>query len=121
MAQQRWNQIHRFLSFSTQRTPQPGDPWWYKIEPINSIIRTNCHSAITPSTWLAIDESMVPFTGRSVHTVKLPGKPISEGYKAWVLGASGGYYGERTSTYQNKTSFFGTLSVLVPPISNRSF
>src|ERR1700753_725918 len=35
---------------------------------------------------------MVSFTGRSTYTVKLPGKPIPEGYKAWVLGAAGGYY-----------------------------
>ena len=35
---------------------------------------------------------MVPFKGRSIHTVKLPGKPIPEGFKLWCLGSFEGYY-----------------------------
>ena len=34
---------------------------------------------------------MVPCLERSSHTVKMPGKPIGEGYKVWVLGSYGGY------------------------------
>ena len=35
---------------------------------------------------------MVPFCGRSKHTVKQKGKPIKQGYKVWCLGSHGGYY-----------------------------
>lgn len=34
---------------------------------------------------------MVAFKDRSLHTVKMQGKPISEGYKVWVLSCRGGY------------------------------
>ena len=33
---------------------------------------------------------MIPYRGRTKHKVKLPKKPIKEGYKVWVLG-DGGY------------------------------
>jgi Transposase IS4 len=33
---------------------------------------------------------MIPYRGRTKHKVKLPNKPIKEGYKVWVLG-DGGY------------------------------
>jgi hypothetical protein len=32
---------------------------------------------------------MIPFRGNSDHTVKIKNKPISEGYKVWVLGDHG--------------------------------
>src|ERR1700709_1463873 len=34
---------------------------------------------------------MTAFKGRSFHTVKILGKPITEGYKIWVLSCRGGY------------------------------
>ena len=34
---------------------------------------------------------MVRFRGRSKHKVKLPGKPIPEGYKLWISAYQGGY------------------------------
>ena len=34
---------------------------------------------------------MVRFRGRSKHKVKLPGKPIPEGYKLWITAYQGGY------------------------------
>ena len=32
---------------------------------------------------------MKAFTGRSVHTIKMPNKPIKEGYKMWALADHG--------------------------------
>ena len=32
---------------------------------------------------------MIPYRGNSVHTMKMKNKPISEGYKVWVLGNQG--------------------------------
>ena len=99
MKRDRWDQIHRFLTFNINTTNSPNaeplpenPPWWHKVEPIYSTVRENCRLAVTPSSWVVVDEVMVPFSGRTVHTVKLPNKPISEGYKAWALGFEGYYY-----------------------------
>ena len=35
---------------------------------------------------------MVPYGGRSLDTVKMPKKPIPQGYKIWGLGFAGYYY-----------------------------
>lgn len=41
--------------------------------------------AIKSSSWVAVDEGMTLFTGRSKDKVILKHKPITEGYKAWQL------------------------------------
>jgi hypothetical protein len=55
MKQKRWEQIHRFLTFNIVTiTPllnkATSKPWWHRVEPIYSTIRSNCRSAVTPST-----------------------------------------------------------------------
>jgi hypothetical protein len=42
-------------------------------------------SAVLPASWLAVDEIMVSFKGRSIHTMKIKNKPINEGFKIWVF------------------------------------
>ena len=44
------------------------------------------------SSYLAVDEAMIAYRGRSVDKVKLLNKPITEGYKVWALGDSGYIY-----------------------------
>lgn len=90
VAETRWDQIHRFWSFNKTPTT-PDDPWYTAVEPIASIIRTNCQNAVKASLWIAVDEAMVLFTGRAKHTVQMLSKPIPEGYKVWVLGIKKGY------------------------------
>jgi hypothetical protein len=65
MSQFRWEQIHRFLTFNMESV-QPGiftpdDPPWLKCEPIYSTIRANCVRAVTPATWVTVDEVMIAF------------------------------------------------------------
>jgi hypothetical protein len=93
MGQNRWEQIHRYLTFQPDFDAAygSGSSFFNKIEPISSIIKASCRQAALPSSWLTVDESMVAFQGRSFHTVKIQGKPISEGYKVWVLSCRGGY------------------------------
>lgn len=90
MSKNRWEQIHRHLTFNALPTNQK-TPWWAPIEPIASRVREACKSAVKPSKWVAVDEAMVAFTGRSKHVVNLPSKPIPKGFKVWVLGAKHGY------------------------------
>jgi hypothetical protein len=90
MSKTRWEQIHRFLTFNA--TPRANhDDWWSPIEPLASRVRSNCQSAVKPSNWVAVDEAMVAFTGRSKHVVNLPSKPIPKGYKIWCLALKKGY------------------------------
>ena len=85
MSQERWEQIHRFLTFNINTTslpqnePLPEASQGFlrsRLEPIYSTIRANCQNAVTPSSWVAVDEAMVPFCGRSKHTVKQKKKPV---------------------------------------------
>jgi hypothetical protein len=93
MSQTRWEQIHRYLTFNMdpQAGEGPGSSFFDKIEPVASMIRTSCQQAAVPASWVTVDEAMVPYKGRSNHTVKILGKPVSEGYKIWVLSCRGAY------------------------------
>ena len=99
MTKIRWDQIHRMLTFNIDTTVRPTPTtaigrhdYWWKLEPVNSIIRRNCVQAVTPPSWVSIDELMVPFCGRTADSVKMKNKPIPEGYKVWALGFEGYYY-----------------------------
>lgn len=90
MSRIRWEQIHRFLTFN----PQPitlKDSFFTRLEPVASIIRTNCQNAVKSSLWAAVDEAIVRFIGRSKHKVQIPSKPILEGFEVWVLALQYGY------------------------------
>jgi hypothetical protein len=99
MSHDRWDNIHRYLTFNIDSAfrPQPpfrpeeGDPWW-KVEPIWSTVRRNSQRAVAPATWISIDEVMVSYRGRLSYTVKMKNKSITEGYKIWSLGFGGYYY-----------------------------
>jgi hypothetical protein len=68
---------------------QPGDPWWFRLEPLATTIRKACQQYWAPGAHLAIDESMISYFGHTRHTIKAPHKPIKQGYKVWGLGDHG--------------------------------
>jgi hypothetical protein len=72
--------------FEAPSVPSVGQ-WghWQKIEPLANHIRETCQRVYTPGTHTTIDEIMLAFRGRSKDTTKLPNKPISKGFKNWVL------------------------------------
>ena len=90
MKRNRWEQIHRFWTIHDEPLTSE-QPWFMKLEPLLSNIRSNCQQAVSPSFSIAIDEGMIRFRGRSKHKVKLPGKSIPEGYKLWMTAYQGGY------------------------------
>jgi Transposase IS4 len=57
---------------------------------VATIVKRNCRALWSSSSHLAVDEAIIAYRGRTLHKVKLPNKPIKEGYKVWVLG-DGGY------------------------------
>jgi hypothetical protein len=80
MTETRWDQIHRFLTFNPQPRHQNESPF-DRVEPIASSIRYNCQNAVKASTWIAVDEAMAGYAGRTKDSVNLPSKPTPKGYK----------------------------------------
>jgi hypothetical protein len=64
-------------------------PFWNKVEPLASHIRDISKRVYTPGSHVTIDEAMLAFWGRTMHTTKLKNKPIKEGYKNWLLAEHG--------------------------------
>ncbi len=78
-------------TIGTGRWKQP--VWYKKMLPLADEIRKNWRILRTPSSHVAIDESMVRETGRTLHSTQAPGKPIAEGYKLFTIGDEGYLYG----------------------------
>jgi len=64
--------------------------WWKKLEPLNTQLRLQSPAYLLPGTHVSIDEMMVRFARRSQHTVRMPKKPISVGYKVLAICSSSG-------------------------------
>ena len=91
MALQRYEQLNLYFSLRDRfvSPPTPSDEWHFILEPVASHLRTVCKKLWQLGTHLAIDEAMIAYRGRSSHTIKIKNKPISEGYKVWVLAEAG--------------------------------
>jgi Transposase IS4 len=90
----RFQQIHRYFTLRDEfiHPRQENETFAWQVEPIASTVKENCKAFWRPSSHLAIDEAMIAYRGRTSHKVKLPNKPIKEGYKVWVLGDNGYVY-----------------------------
>jgi transposase IS4-like protein len=102
MSLTQFEQIKRYLHISQplgDNVDEPRDPesatqypdeymekmWWHKVLPLADIFRDACQKYYTPGTNIAIDELMIQCYGHSLHTYKMPNKPIQQGYKLFVL------------------------------------
>jgi hypothetical protein len=108
MSHDRYQQLHRFFHVSDPSDSlnpdlsesqldellegQEEKHWWYKLEPLISHFRANCMAHWVPGSNIAIDEMMIKYYGRSFHTIKMPKKPIKQGYKMWALCEAGYLY-----------------------------
>lgn len=83
----RYEQIHRYCTLRDRAIdPKKEETFAWQVEPIATFVKRNCRALWSPSSHLAVDEAMIAYRGRTLHKVKLPNKPIKEGYKIWVLG-----------------------------------
>ena len=91
MGRQRFEQIYRYFTIrdSSLYPRRKDEDFTWHLEPVATKIRLSFQQNWLPGSHLAIDESMIPYRGNSSHTVKMKNKPISEGYKVWVLGDHG--------------------------------
>lgn len=85
MGNNRFFQIKRYFHVSPPSSVIGPDNWWEKLEPLSSKMRESCKRYYLPSTSVTVDEMMIRFGGRSKHTVRMPNKPITEGYKVFAI------------------------------------
>jgi hypothetical protein len=83
----------RFLAiykcFSTWDMTTPMASVFEKIKGWSTHIQEVSTPLYKPSSHVSVDEAMVHFTGKSKDIIHLPNKPISVGYKIWVVADSG--------------------------------
>ncbi|CAG8615282.1 16971_t:CDS:2 [Cetraspora pellucida] len=75
----RFQQIKRFFHISA--LGQLHTQWYLKVEPFTSHIQSTVKKYYVPSSQVSIDEMIVHFSGRSIHTVRVKNKPTPERYK----------------------------------------
>lgn len=75
----------------------------FKVRTMVDKINFNCKKAYTNSNFLAVDESMIPFKGRSALKQYMPMKPVKRGYKVWCLCDSKTGYVNKFDIYCGKS------------------
>ncbi|XP_046685368.1 piggyBac transposable element-derived protein 4-like [Homalodisca vitripennis] len=63
----------------------------YKIRPLLNKLQETYKACYAPSRFQSIDESMIPFKGRSGIKQYMPDKPTKRGYKVWVRADEKGF------------------------------
>ena len=82
----RFEQIKRYLHISPPPTTSLSTTQWHtKLEPLASQLRTRFKALVVLGQNVSFDEMMVPYSGRSKHTLKMKNKLIKEGFKIWAL------------------------------------
>jgi len=82
----RFEQIKRYFHVSPPSLPSQSKSQWYmKLSPLSEVLRHQFQAYVVLGQNVSFDEMMVPFTGRSQHTLKMKNKPVSEGFKIWAL------------------------------------
>lgn len=90
ISETRFEQLKRYLHISdSQEKISIKKEWWYRVEPLASIFHKAARKYYTPGSELSVDELMIQCFGRSLHTVKMPKKPIKQGYKVFALAEHG--------------------------------
>jgi len=82
----RFEQLKRYFHVAPPREfPLPSSKWTYKVQPLAYNLQRRYQYYCLPASEVAIDEMMVRFTGRSLHTTMIRGKPIPQGYKMLAI------------------------------------
>ncbi|KAM7293048.1 piggyBac transposable element-derived protein 4 [Ixodes scapularis] len=88
-----WLLSHLCLNDNVLQPPRahPDFDRLYKVRPLLSELSRSFATNYLPKEYLAIDESMIKFKGRSSLKQYMPKKPVKREYKVWMLCASTGY------------------------------
>jgi Transposase IS4 len=86
MTLKRFKQIKRYLHIShPDEDKENKKQWWYKLDPLASYFQEAAEKYYQPGSNISIDETMIRCFGRTKHTIKMPNKPIQQGYKIFAL------------------------------------
>jgi len=85
MSLERFSQIKRYLHIFDPKMQLSRSEWFQKLEPLNTMLRTQCQKFYFPASNVTVDEMMIQFGGRSHHTYCMPSKPITVGYNLKVF------------------------------------
>ena len=95
MGASRWLQIQRYLKPSDLQYEQEwnmeGPDWWKKVYPLWGRFLIRCRKVVKATRDCSIDELLVPFHGRSKHTMEISSKAAGKGYKIYALNIPGGF------------------------------
>lgn len=113
----RFKMLKRFFHIAppTQGRPLARKDWAQKLQPLSDILQHKYQQYLVPATPISVDEMMVRFTGRSVHTTVIKGKPTPEGYKIFALCEKGYIY---SFLYTSRVDSFTDLHLEVQPLVN---
>lgn len=91
---------------NTTNTPrdQAGHDKLHKLRPLITGLNKNIMKVYDSSSFLCVDESMIPFKGRSSFKQYMPAKPVKRGYKVWCLADSKVGYVMNFEIYTGKTN-----------------
>ena len=84
----RFQQIKRYFHVSpppSTTTRIPLSHWHLKLEPLASMLRTKFQAYVVLGQNVSFDEMMIRFSGKLVHTLKMPNKLVKKGFKIWAL------------------------------------
>jgi len=82
----RFKQIMRYFNMSPPALNSLSTARWHtKLDPLASLLRTKFQAYVVLGQNVSFNEMIVPFSGRSKHTLKMKNKPIKEGFKIWAL------------------------------------
>lgn len=71
------------------REGQLESKWWHKLDPMISQFQSASEQYYIPGSKIAIDKVMIKTYGQSLHTFKMPNKPIPQGFKIYALADHG--------------------------------
>ena len=57
----------------------------HKVRPLIDDLNKSISGAYSSSICVSIDESMIPFKGRSLLKQYMPMKPVKRGYEVWCI------------------------------------
>jgi hypothetical protein len=106
MMSKRFKKLVENIHCNNNETKKPRDHAEYdklhKLRPFIEKLLQNCKDNYEPSSFLSVDESMIPFKGRSSMKQYMPMKPVKQGYKVWCLSDSNSGYIIKFDTYTGK-------------------
>jgi hypothetical protein len=75
----RYTQIKRYFYIAAPTNEDQA--WSMKLSPLYEHLNSQFKAFYIPLQNVSVDEMMKAFTGRLAHTLKMPNKPVKEGYK----------------------------------------